>query len=667
MPKVKGQEEPTAPRRFHPADREAFLEDLKTDLPANESIDKPRVRAAARKVPVNVETAGASTPPGKPNLEKVLGQSPNEPPANMRTIQHAKRRGWPWGWTIGGLVILSGAAVGGFFFFNQAQRFSGERVNLQLQLPSEAASGSELELTVKFQNLEPVDLSRAEVTIEYPEGFTVESTSQPATNEFQNAFELGTLKSGRAGSLTVRGQIFGSVGTDRTFTATLTFRAENFSSDFQTTADTKVKITTSILDLKLEGPSKLTPGASGTWKITYGNTSARDLENVQIEIIYPDGLTPTATDPAAVERSALWRFEKVAQDSQGSISVTATAEGDVGDALELIVRAGLVSTSNAVDLQAEQKLLILMIESGVSAPVTVNGQSENSVAEPGETLNYTLRVSNDGEIELTDVSVQVDLIGQVINLETLENPANATVEDRKLSWTKDQVVGLALLKPGQEATIRFAVDSHSTLTVDSDDDVNPTVTLEVRVTSPNLPAQAGAPPTTRFVTKLATVFGFEAEARYADDEGAVLGTGSVPPKVGQTTAYRIFWRITSTTNDATNLIVSATLPTGVFWTGQHVSRDAGDIKFEAGTRTVSWTLNKIPAGTGSRLPVLIASFEVSITPTADQVGDVVVLTQTSAATAKDAFTSRDLNVTQPTLTTDLPDDPVAVDNGEVAV
>ena len=36
---------------------------------------------------------------------------------------------------------------------------------------------------------------------------------------------------------------------------------------------------------------------------------------------------------------------------------------------------------------------------------------------------------------------------------------------------------------------------------------------------------------------------FKAEARYFNDDNIAVGSGPLPPKVGETTKYRIFWNI----------------------------------------------------------------------------------------------------------------------------
>ncbi len=697
-PKSK-KHNPSEKSPFRPQDRKAFLEALRRHhddpVAAQAELDQhqpddtesefpsdhvqpeaatpktqPVTPAAGKKITVTTATDSAETPETDgAGLEAVLedsAQPPKTPPPEMGKLQRSKkRRSWPWGWTIGGLLVIAVATVGGFLWFNRAQRFSGDQVNLSVQAPSQLASGSDVTITFAFQNSEPVDLVGAELTVEYPEGFRITKTSQPSVNDFTNAFTIGTIKHGRAGTVTVDGVLFGSVGAKREFSATLNYRPKNFSSDFQVTAKTTIDINSSLLELKVDGPKKLAPNAEGTWTLTYTNSSDRDLSDVQIEAIYPDGIDVTAVDPAAVERSALWRFDQVPKGESGKITITGHAVGEVGDSLEMIFRAGLVNAANTVDVQAEQKILVVLISTGVTTSVAANGVAENSVISPGERLQYAVKVANQSEAEVSNLTVSLTVEGTGADFDQLDNPTRADVQDQTLTWTKQQVSGLDVLKPGQDVTLRFGLGTVDALPVAQDTDIDPHITVSVSVTSPSLPVDPNPKPAAVFTTKFATAVSLTAESRYYDDDGTVLGDGPVPPQVGQTTKYRVRWTLTNTTSAANSMHVTATLPTSVFWTGQNISRGAGDIAFDPSSRVVTWTINQVPAGTGSRLPALVAEFEVSITPIASQVGSPVILTQSTAATATDAYTDQAIALTQPSTTTDVPTDPTAAGQGSV--
>lgn len=618
-------------------------------------VQHDRVRKTGKKIPVNEATQ---------QIDDVWHDRPEKTAAapEMRTIKKSTGRHFPWNWTLGILSALAAVTIAGFFFFNRPDRFSGTNVTVQVIPTAEVASGSDVTVTIRYQNQEPVDLVRAELTVEYPDGFTYRSAAPEASNEFDNAFSLGQIKSGRAGEVKILGTLIGSINTERTFKATLTYRTENFNSDFQENAEGTAKITSSILGVKLAGPTEAAPGASVTWTVTYENTSDREVEKMQIEADYPDGVTVTKVEPTALERNALWQFEKIAPGKKGTVSIVATVNGAIGDTFPIVVRAGLVTATNTIDLQDEQTLLVILIKTGVSLTGTVNGGSDGGSILPGDQLNYSLRVANDSEAEVVDVTVTAVMSGAALDTASVPAETKKFLKDKTLTWTKKEVPGLARLKPNQDLVIRWTLNSKTTVTVAADTDADQQITAVVNATSPSL-TTTSAPAT--IVTKLMTVLNFKAEGRYANDDGVAYGAGPIPPKVGQTTAYRVFWTITNTTSQADGLKVTTTLPNSVFWTGQNIGRDAGDISFDSTTRTVTWSINRVPPGTGSRLPALSAFFEVAITPTADQVGALAVLTDQATALATDAFTATAIKVTQPSITSDVPSDPTAGGEGTI--
>ena len=103
-------------------------------------------------------------------------------------------------------------------------------------------------------------------------------------------------------------------------------------------------------------------------------------------------------------------------------------------------------------------------------------------------------------------------------------------------------------------------------------------------------------------------------------------------------------------------MVKATLPQGVSWTGKTGGAGGPALDFNATTGIVTWNAGKIQAATGVLLSPLEAIFQVSLTPSVDQVGSTVPVINETALTAKDLFTGNDITAQTPILRTDMPDD-----------
>lgn len=656
-------------KKYSQEDISSFVEELEGD-PESAATSETASVSRKRKIVVQDETIhhahqrspeqDAATPGDFPTALTSVGKD------DMGTLNKAKRS-FPWGVVIGVVALLAVVSVAGFFVFNRAKKFTNTNVQLQFKPISSATSGSTLTVTIEYQNLEPVDLTQAQLAVLYPDGFTYTSSTPNAQSDLHNAFNLGTIKSGQAGKVTIEGTLLGALQEKNSFSATLTYRPSTFNSDFQQKASTDVTISSSILKLAVTGPTQLAPGANGTWTIGYTNTAEHDVSNVRLQATYPDGFTLANTKPNPDSGTSNWTFSTIKKGTKGTIVITGTVDGNIGDTLTFKVNAGLVGAGGKVEPQDEQSLLVILVKTGMTVTVAVNGNTDPVVIAPGDTLNYSVRVTNSSDLELTNATLTAKLDGVGIDTTKIINDNNGKLVGTTFTWTKDNLTALTSLKPGQAVTLSFGVGTLATIPMTADADRDQRVTLTINLSAPGLANNTNSSAqTATVVSKISTVVGVTADARLYDDTSVLVGSGTVPPVVGATTTFRVTWSVTNTTSDASTMVVSGRLPNSVLWTGKNISRDAGDIAFDPTTRMVQWTLNTLPAGTGGRLPKLTAHFDVSITPTTDQVGTVPVLTETTSFAATDSYTMQPLAATAATLTTDIPNDPKSANKGAVA-
>ncbi|MFO0764608.1 MAG: hypothetical protein U0487_00985 [Patescibacteria group bacterium] len=150
----------------------------------------------------------------------------------------------------------------------------------------------------------------------------------------------------------------------------------------------------------------------------------------------------------------------------------------------------------------------------------------------------------------------------------------------------------------------------------------------------------------------------EASIRYFATSGDQLGVGPLPPKIGQPTRYWLQWRLAPRTDDAKDLIVKATLPQGLHWTGNSALPIGGEVTEENGE--LIWKLSQWPAQIDG-----IANVELEFTPTAAMKGITPYLLGESTVEATDARTFETIKTTHPALDASLPEDERARGNGIV--
>lgn len=614
-----------------------------------------------RHIPVTKEGATSMPISSNDSLEKLFGKTK----IPTRLDRGPQRRIRPLWVVIGGVALLAIAAVIGFFVFGGKQ-FSGDNVSLTLNTNTEAASGDLITITIDYANDEPVALGNASLVVRYPEGFTVHETSMEPQTNGGNSWDLATLTSHEKGSLTITGQLDGEVGSMKEFSAKLVYKPSDFNATFETEGSVTVTITESIIILKLEGPTRVAPGTTANYTLKYTSTSEGVLENLTITPEWPTTFTVSAVDPALNENKQ-WPVPRLTKSEGGQVTFSGTFAGDVGDSIQLSFIVNRTTTDGFSEKQLTYQPIILLVGGQVSLTMKLNGSEEATPVEHGDTLAYTLDYKNNTEFELTNVSFSLALDEFVLNYDELTMTPQGSRDNKKITWNKDTVSGLAALKPGDSGTLALSIPIRTNLTIDTTQDVNFSVTATASGSVGGVTDGDGLTitiPTVSRETKIASLVTLGAEARYYTEGGSQVGSGPLPPKVGQPTTYRIYLTLQNNTNDVKDVTVTAKLADHVTWKGSPVV-SAGTITYNDSNKTFTWSINQIPAGSGYYIPALTAQFSITLTPTDSDVGTIPELTNTITFHGTDMYTEQSRTTTASHLTTELTYDTAAVGKGKV--
>lgn len=564
-------------------------------------------------------------------------------------------------------IILFALTFAGFWIFSQNAKKFGQNIQFSIAASDQAASGEVITLVVSYKNNEAIDLKDAELVMQFPEGFRFQSSSP--TNVSPNTWSVGDLEAGSGGVISIRGQLVGDVDVVKVFTGTLTYTPSNFNYPFEEEASASVTLTSSVLSVEIDAPVRVAPGKEFSGTITYKNTSEEKLSSVRIELVAPNGFTLSDSDPEADEMT--WSVDTLATDDSQEISFSGTLSGDVGTQQQFAVRIGFVDDQETFNLQTEKTFLVLLIKSGLTLSVEQSYEVGSSTAEWGDTINYKVTYTNDGDIPLEKARFVLDLVSEtsggtevsLVDWNGITSPDKGVVEDSSIVWNADSVSSLELVKPGDSGSFSVLVPLQEAPTADDEDKKE----FILRATANAYNGSDTDPTSVSPIqeTKIATTVTLAVEGRYYSDALDELGSGPIPPQVGETTTYMIFWRISNNSNDIDSVTVSATLPSGVSWVGDSTISAGDPIRYNTQTRTVSWNINRIPAGAGTSFAGLEASFAVRITPTTGDLGEILTLVNSTSLEAQDTFTSVDRSEFSSQITTAIPTDPLEHNQGEV--
>ncbi len=572
-------------------------------------------------------------------------------------------------------VIAALLVFAGIVFSRKSKDFTQETVRLTLTTTERTVSGEESVWTASIANASSVGLRKAEVDVRYPSGFSLSSASPAPSNGYRNVWTIGDVDAGATITIRIVGRLLGDLGDTKTMTATFTYQPANFASTFRTEASAATLLADSVLDVTLASPASATSGQDVVYTLTARNTSTERVERVRLLLTYPAGFAKIVAKPSADEGDAQWDVGTLAPNATFVVTIRGALSGQASSQTELKAQIGVVDSDATFRLQRERSALILIVEPTLNVSVSINGSSGTVAAEAGESLKATVQYANDSDADVADVTITLrfpgtDSDGKAIAIvDTAAVKASAPFTQQRggtsIAWTKSGIPELGRLIPGAAGSIDVTLPvKKNARTFGNGRNLSAQLVATVAAADVGTTGSGVERSTEPLTIRVTTELRLAAEARFYSDEGVQLGTGPLPPTVGATTQYHLAWYLTNTMNSAQDVLLTATLPDDIMFVAGNTT-GGNAITYDAGTRQVRWRVDRLEPGVGQTLPTLEGSFTVSITPTAEDVGTTPTLLSATTLTGTDAFSGAALALSATPLTTELPDDTLAVGKGEV--
>ncbi len=566
------------------------------------------------------------------------------------------------------LLLLVGVAAAGFFIFGNTS-FGGKLLKLSLNLPEEVVAGEDFTISLAYENLDKVVLGQLEIALEYPENFYFVEASQPPVNVEKNVWKPEQIKAKAKEQITIKGYLVGELNDKKDFRAIIHYQPANFNSPFQESAVKETKIKDSLLKVSLESPSEIDDNTTVQLKVQYQNNSSTDMDNLNVVFDLGDAFTVSERSPSS---TAEWLNQSL-KTNEGK---EAYLKGKIDSTKANPYKYNL---SIWRTLAAQQLFLYKKeAEIKIRAPqllVSLNLADEKQLLNWGNDINYKLQIENKGEYPVNQAALNLVFLSDYLDWDKFKNQDNAKVDQETSSLTFTPESGnwaekLAEIKPGDkiEATIAISIQNEPTDLVDLS--VSELIVDGIASVSFKAGDEYKIFSSEHLIKNITTQLKLIAEARYYLDQTTTVGSGPIPPIIGQQTSYRIYWKIFSGPNSLKNVVVKTTLPAYV-----EKSVDGGEItigsplKYNTATREVVWEINNLAANS-----LVMASFDVGITPDASQVNQLLILInptilEAAAGSPRLSVGEAGQKVTKTVglLTSDLTTDPVANGKGRVTV
>ena len=552
--------------------------------------------------------------------------------------------------TIALLAVLSVIAWFGFIFFTRGLFQESETLSLRVEGSEEVKSGEEVSYTFRYENSGDVPVASLKMKLTVPSTFHVYSTVPEPDGSLE--WSIGSLSPGSDGAVTVTGVFLAEVPSSQRLQALFTYKPANFSSDFQDIVNQKVTIEDSVVVLSLSGPEKALAGDTSEYVVNVQNTGSDPIYNLRILPTLPTDFTIASSEPALVEGQTYWPIESLEPGELTAITIqgafTSTASGE-----QTLSVAAAFADQDLVYVQSVQEILTDVQGGSVSFSVIVNGSTQSQTAEVGETLRVSIDYKNTSEEAIRGLGLSLHLYSGSGTIPIDWSSANlgaGSLSGSKIVWD-----ALTPLEPSESAVIDLNLPLLDSLNSQHADQFS----LETALTLTN-ESSTRILEATPIVITLNSDVSVNAQARYYAESGATIGSGPIPPQVGETTSYRVYWNLSNSLHTLENIRMTAVLPQDVAWLN-NTDTDIGTVSYNATTRQVTWTIPKLLAELGHAG----AWFQIAIAPDTGDIGRFIKLTSTTSFQASDTATGESLSESLAELTTELPDDDFALGKGVV--
>lgn len=540
------------------------------------------------------------------------------------------------------IILAVIAGISGFYYY-QKNIYSKESLKFEILGQEEADLLQEIEYIIKYKNNGDTRLEEPELIFEYPEhSLPTEGESLRIT---KNSDELGgAIYPGQEQTFHFKARLLGKKGDAKTAKAILSYRPKNLKARYESATTFTTIIKKVSLTFEFDLPSKIESGKDLRFRLNYFSNINYPLSELRITVEYPSDFEFIESTPKSLEKTE-WDVGLLNKAEGGRIEISGKLRGEVGE--EKVFRAKIGSWQDGEFILLKDITKgITIVKPSLYISQQINGNPKY-IASPGGLLHYEILFKNIGEEFLSNLFLIIKLEGKVFNFETLKSPqGDFNSGDNSIIFDWKRVPKLQFLDAGEEGEIEFWIELKEDWPISGLEDKNPVIKNNVYLSQVK----------EEFITKVNSKL-VVSQKGYFEDE--IFGnSGSIPPKVGEVTAYTITWQAENFYNDVQNVKVKANLPQNVELTGKiFPEEDSSKFAFDSQSREIVWEIGDLKMSQGvAGTPAPNISFQIKLTPSGAQRGQTPEIISEAKISGQDQWTEETLKYTAPAINTTLPDD-----------
>jgi cytochrome c oxidase assembly protein Cox11 len=592
---------------------------------------------------------------------------------DVKKISIKKRRGWFGRFLQKAffLVLIGAVLYVAYQYFIKNKFNNSNLLEISISAPKEVANGDEVFYTIDYNNLSNSKLENIKIEITYPDNF-IFSESLPSPTQNKNTWEILALGPKSNGSLKIKGSLINKDASDNLLLLRATYNLENFSTEFKKEISAVTKIKGIGFDVEFNAASTALIGEDNEVTAIFSNyQKLPDFFNLIFTL--PENITIVSESLTDKNRQAgdenKLNFEKITADtwlvsgfkkelSSQDLRFKYRVKEKNAEKQNINIRFEKKAENNQNYTFLEKDIAVDVVKSNLNLVLSLNDNKSDQPINLGNTLNYAINYSNKDVTAMKDVVIMAVVDGDFIDWNTLEDKNHGLLKKGLITWTKNEILDLKELGPGKEGVINFSVKTMPFKNSDIGKNFEISAYSQFSIGNGEELKLGSDNKSNVIVSKINSNFDFSEKMLYFNEDNIPVGTGPLPPKVGETAGLRVYWEIKNDLHELNNTQIEYVLPVGVSF-NNNVKATVGVINYDEANRKIIWEIGRMP----TTVYTATAEFSINLTPSESDRNKIMFISNGATATAKDIETQSLITKTSKAQTSKLEDDDIAgIDN-----
>lgn len=548
-----------------------------------------------------------------------------------------------------------------YWYFYESNMDS-KNIDLRVNGPESIVAGEEFTYTVEIFNASDTEILDMQLDMNYADNFIFIDSSKD-TDGANNSWYLGDLESKERLQFDITAMIIGQAGTPNPSQAILTYMPGNFSSQFQEIVDINTLIESHGFNVDFDYLSTALVDETHEVSMLFAQEDNNYINSFDLKIETPENIEIILPKEEDIKESDL----QIISQERNTYRISGFDRKYSAQELKFKYRVNeklndeekidfvfLQNVNNNEYVFLRESIDLKIMKSDLNLNLIINGSKNGEPVDFGENLNYSLNYQNKGEVAIEDLTIMLVVDSDLVDFANIEDKNNGVIGANTIAWSKEQIPDLAEIEPEEEGNIDIILPlkEFQESYIGQDLEVNSYAQFSMKDNEESLDNQDNR--SNEIVNQVNSDLNLEETILYFNEENIPVGSGPLPPQVGEISVFRVYWEINNNLHDLEDIIVELTLPEHVEYEGIK-SIDTGKLNYNSQNRQIVWDIESLSTDKHN----ILAEFEISITPSEEDEDKILILSPGAKIRATDRVTSDTLSMKSGASTTKLEEDEIA--------